>query len=91
MSKAVINKNAIGDYTPTAYPKLFVKVGHNGLLDIQKHDEDAANIVAILKECDEVTYVGYSETKSNYPNVIASFVDCKNGKRFYVINRQLEK
>lgn len=91
MSKAVINKNAIGDYTPTVYPKLFVKVGEKGLLDIQKHDEDAANIVAALRECDAVTYVGYSETKSNYPDVIASFVDCKNGKRFYVINRQIEK
>ena len=91
MAKATINKNALGDYTPTAYPKLFEKVGSEGLADIQKHDEDAAKIVSKLKECDEVVYAGYSETKSNYPESIASFVDCKNGKRFYVINRQLEK
>lgn len=91
MTKAIINKHAIGNYTSTAYPKLFAKFGNEGLLSIQKHDEDAANIVANLSECDEVTYVGYSETKSKYPDVIASFVDCKNGKRFYVINRQLEK
>lgn len=91
MAKVTINKNALGDYTPMAYPKLFEKVGHKGLIDIQKHDKDAAKIVSELKECDEVIYVGHSETKSNYPESIASFIDCKNGKRFYVINRQLEK
>lgn len=91
MTKAIISKDAIGNYTSTAYPKLFKKVGEKGLLRIQKHDEDAANIIANLDECDEVTYVGYSEVKSKYPDIIVSFVDCKNGKRFYVINRQLEK
>lgn len=91
MSKAHIDKDAIGNYTPSAYPELFKIVGLQGLQDIQKHDEDAANIVAAQTDCGEITYVGYSKIKSDYPKVIASFVDCKNGKRFYVVNRQIEK
>lgn len=89
MSK--INKYAMTEYTQSAYPKLHKKVGSAGLQAIQEHDQDAATIVAKLNECDEIIYVGYSEVKSNLPETIASFVDCKNGKRFYVINRQIEK
>ena len=86
-----INKHALGEYTESAYQKLHKKVGDSGLKAIQEHDQDSANIIAKLSECDEVVYVGYSEVKSNFPKTIASFVDCKNGKRFYVINRQVEK
>ena len=89
MSK--INKNALGEYTEGAYPKLHKEVGDAGLKAIQEHDRNAADIIAKLSECDEVIYVGYSVGKSNFPDTIASFVDCKNGKRFYVINRQVEK
>ena len=89
MSK--INKYAVTEYTENAYPKLHKKVGDVGLKAIQEHDRDSADIVAKLNECDEIIYVGYSEVKSNLPETIASFVDCKNGKRFYVINRQIEK
>lgn len=86
-----INKHAVTEYTKDLYPKLHKKVGDDGLKAIQEHDHDAAIIVAKLSECDEVMYVGYSESKSNLPEQIASFVDCKNGKRFYVINRKIEK
>ncbi len=86
-----INEYAVIKYTKDLYPKLHKKVGDAGLKVIQEHDYDAAIIVAELSECDEVMYVGYSEGKSNYPEQIASFVDCKNGKRFYVINRKIEK
>ena len=86
-----INKHALGEYTEGAYPKLHKEVGDAGLKAIQEHDRNAADIIAKLSECDEVIYVGYSVGKSNFPDTIASFVDCKNGKRFYVINRQVEK
>lgn len=89
MSK--INEYAIEKYTASGYPKLFDEVGAEGLTAIQKHDEDAAKIISELKECDEIIYVGYSSTLSKYPDTIASFVDCKNGNRFHVVNRQLRK
>lgn len=90
MKKALITVNAISDYTPAAYPMLFARYGDKGLKDIQKHDKDAASIIANLGRAD-VVYVGFSEGKSNYPDAIASFVDCENGERFYVINRKIQK
>jgi len=89
MSK--INKYALTEYTKDAYPKLHKKVGDAGLKAIQEHDRDAGEIIAKLDECDEIVYVGYSEAKSNFPETIASFVDCKNEKRFYVNNHLIEK
>ena len=91
MNNPKIDVNAIESYTPEAYPKLFKQVGAQGLVEIQKHDRDAAELVLKLPECDLVEYVGHSNTKSNYPDQIASFVDCKNGKRFYVVNRIVQK
>lgn len=87
MSNSKIDVNAIENYTSESYPQLFKQVGAQGLVEIQKHDKDSAELVSKLSECDLVEYVGHSNTKSNYPEQIASFVDCKNGKRFYVVNR----
>ena len=79
------------NYTSESCPQLFKQVGTQGLIEIQKHDRDSAELVSKLPECDLVEYVGHSNTKSNYPAQIASFVDCKNGKRFYVVNRIIQK
>ena len=91
MHNPKIDSNAIENYTSESYPQLFKQVGAQGLVEIQKHDRDAAELVSKLPECDLVEYVGHSNTKSNYPAQIASFVDCKNGKRFYVVNRIVQK
>lgn len=91
MSIDKIDSNAIGSYTKEAYPKLFEQVGINGLQKIQDHDELAAKLVAELNDCDQVIYVGFSNLKSDYPEKIASFVDCKNGKRFIVLNGIIQK
>lgn len=85
-----IDKNAYGVYTQTGYPKLYNAVGQAGLQDIAKHDVTASLVVAKRSDCDKVVYVGYSENKMNYPSKLASFVDCANGKRFYVINGVIE-
>lgn len=85
-----IHKNALENYTKEAYPKLHKIVGDDGLIAITSHDKCAAEIVSQLKECDQITYVGYSNNLSNYPEKIASFVDCKNGKRFFVVNKELQ-
>ena len=91
MNNSKIDKYAIENYTPETHPKLFKQVGLKGLIEIQQHDIDSADLVSKLPECDFVEYVGHSSTKSNYPGQIASFVDCKNGKRFYVVNRLIDK
>ena len=91
MHNPKIDSNAIENYTSESYPQLFKQVGTQGLIEIQKHDRDSAELVSKLPEWDLVEYVGHSNTKSNYPDQIASFVDCKNGKRFYVVNRIVQK
>ena len=73
-------------YTESGYPKLFKKIGLEGFKAIKKHDLDAAKIVRKLKECDSIIHVAYSELKSEYPEIITSFVRCKNGNTFYVTN-----
>ena len=91
MHNPKIDSNAIENYTSKSYHQLFKQVGAQGLVEIQKHDRDAAELVSKLPECDLVEYVGHSNTKSNYPDQISSFVDSKNGKRFYVVNRIVQK
>lgn len=82
-------KYSVANYTAEGYPKLHAQVGDAGLLEIQKHDALSAKIVLKLKH--KVAYVGYSESKSDFPKTIASFVRCKDGKIFYVINLELQK
>ena len=73
-------------YTESGYPKLFKKIGLEGFNIIKSHDLKAAKLVRKLKECDSIIHVAYSELKSEYPEIITSFVRCKNGNTFYVTN-----
>lgn len=82
MHNPKIDSNAIENYTSESYPQLFKQVGTQGLIEIQKHDRDSAELVSKLPECDLVEYVGHLNTKSNYPDQIASFVDCKMASDF---------
>lgn len=82
-------KFIVANYTPQGYPKLHAKVGDEGLSIIQEHDNTSAKIVSKLNH--KVAYVGYSESRSSLPETIASFVRCKDGKVFYVVNRELQK
>jgi len=46
MNNPKIDVNAIEIYTPELYPKLFKQVGVQGLAEIQKHDQDSAELVS---------------------------------------------
>ena len=73
-------------YAESGYPKLFKEIGLEGFKIIKSHDLKAAKLVRKLKECDSIIHVAYSELKSEYPEIITSFVRCKNGNTFYVTN-----
>ena len=73
-------------YTESGYTKLIKKIGLEGFKIIKRHDLKAAKLVRKLKECDSIIHVAYSELKSEYPEIITSFVRCKNGNTFYVTN-----
>ena len=63
MHNPKIDSNAIENYTSESCPQLFKQVGTQGLIEIQKHDRDSAELVSKLPECDLVEYVGHSNTK----------------------------
>jgi hypothetical protein len=86
-----IGLHAYAEYKKEDYPDLFDQVGEDGLKNIFQHDMDSAYKVAARDDCDRVEYSAYSKEMSNYPNKIVSFVDCKNGSRFYVSGEVIEK
>ncbi|ENV46181.1 hypothetical protein P255_02986 [Acinetobacter brisouii CIP 110357] len=81
-----IAKDACQKYTKIGFHNLHAKVGDAGLKAIYEHDLKAAKVVSKLTDCDQVFFVAYSESRSTYPNELVSFVDCTNGRRFYVQN-----
>ncbi|MHA3082126.1 hypothetical protein ACX1NX_02865 [Acinetobacter sp. ANC 5383] len=87
MSK--IAKDACQKYTKVGFPKLYAKIGDEGLKKIYDHDVNAAKLVSKQDKCDQVIFVAYSEAQSKYPDEIVSFVDCANGQRFYVKNGEI--
>ena len=94
LKKSAADKIAIGaysEYTKAGHPKLYEQVGDAGLEKIFKHDMHAAYLVAAREDCDRVEYSAYSQSASNYPDKIISFVDCQNGSRFYVSGETVEK
>jgi hypothetical protein len=88
---AIIMAGAYSNYTATAFPKLYDEVGEDGFKIIYEHDKKAAKMVSELNECDMVETSAYSPSMSIYPTKIVSFVDCKNGNRYYVSNDEISK
>lgn len=86
-----IDLKAYAEYKKEGFPRLYDEVGQSGLDILFKHDMDSAYKVAERDDCDRVMYSAYSKEMSNYPNKIVSFVDCKNGNRFYVSNGSVDK
>ncbi len=88
--EAKIDRDAYPVYTQSSYPTLYNQVGSAGLQKIYQHDVESALVVAKRSDCDRVVYVGYSQNKMNYPSKLVSFVDCANGKRFFVSHGVIE-
>lgn len=87
--KSKIDKDALANYSEFGYPKLFKQIGQQGFDGLTQHDKLAVNLVSKLKECEEIIHVAFSESRSNYPDFITTFIRCKSGKTFYVTNGQL--
>jgi len=71
------------------YPKTFAKWGADGVKTIDRLRKDAALFAAKSSECDTVDTSELSEQRSSPPNQIVVFVDCSNGKRFYLSESDL--
>lgn len=71
------------------YPKTFAKWGAEGVKKIDRLRKDAAVFAAKSTECDKVETSELSEQRSSPPSQIVVFVDCSNGKRFYLSDADL--
>lgn len=83
-SDSKIASHAIIPITQKSYPKLFAEWGAAGVKRINGLMPLAAQKVAASKECDKVDLVELSSSRSKPTKNAVFFVDCANGKRFYV-------
>ena len=89
MADAPIAPGAVSPMTKDAYPKTFSKWGAAGMKKINGLAQKAAEHAARSPECDRVDIVDLSDSRSVPGKSIVFFVDCANGKRFYVSDSDL--
>lgn len=79
-----IGPDAVQPYTQKAYPKFYAQWGQAGMKRVNELLPRAAEKAASSPECDRVELVELSGQRSVPGKSIVFFVDCKNGKRFYL-------
>lgn len=88
--KAAIDRNIYDPYTRKSYPKTFARWGDAGVGKINRYRIDAAELVSENRRCDLVEIAELSETRSEPPDRVVIFVDCRNGERFYLAGPDIE-
>lgn len=81
---AEIDPSVYDPYTRDQYPKTFKTWGSAGVKKINKVRIAAAKKAAASAECDKVDIAELSDVRSSPKKRIVIFVDCANGKRFYI-------
>lgn len=81
---AEVPPHAVMPYTAKSHPKATATWGAAALPGINRLRVAAAQKVAASKECDEVSIAELSNERSTKPAGWVVFVDCNNGKRFYL-------
>lgn len=85
-----ISEYAVSPITKKGYPKLYAEWGHTKIKEVNTLLPLAAEKVASSPECNKVELVELSVQRSSPRGDIVFFVDCANGKRFYVGKTELK-
>lgn len=85
-----ISEYAVSPITKKGYPKLYAEWGGTKIKEINALLPLAAEKVAASPECSKVELVELSGQRSSPRGDIVFFVDCANGKRFYVGKTELK-
>jgi hypothetical protein len=85
-----IAEYAVSPITQKGYPKLYAEWGAAKIKEVNGLQPLAAEKVSASSECDKVEIVGLSTQRSSPKGEIVFFVDCANGKRFYVSKTELK-
>lgn len=85
-----ISEHAVYPITKKGYPKLYAEWGAAKIKEVNALMPRAAEKVASSPECNQVELVELSGQRSSPKGDIVFFVDCANGKRFYVSKAELK-
>lgn len=85
-----ISEHAVYPITKKGYPKLYAEWGAAKIKEVNSLMPIAAEKVASSAECNKVDLVELSGQRSSPRGDIVFFVDCENGKRFYVSKAELK-
>lgn len=88
-SNPKIAPHAVKPFDQKNYPKLYAEWGPAGVKRINGLLPLAAQKAAASSECDKVDLVEVSSTRSSPGKNIVYFIDCVNGKRFYIDEGEL--
>lgn len=91
LSKKIKRKFSPLKYTPKSNPRTFKEWGEEQVNIINKLRSDAAKIVSQSNECDNVDLSELSDNRSVIKKKIVIFIDCENGKRFYMSDKQINE
>jgi hypothetical protein len=89
-SSSKIAPHAVKPFDQKNYPKLYAEWGVAGVKRINGLMPLAAQKAAASPECDKVDLVEVSSSRSSPGKKIVYFVDCVNGKRFYIEEGELQ-
>jgi len=85
-----ISEYAVNPITQKGYPKLYAEWGAAKIKEVNSLLPLAAEKIASSTECNKVDLVELSGQRSSPHGDIVFFVDCANGKRFYVSKAELK-
>lgn len=86
-----ISQYAFTKYDKQNYPRIYQQWGNDWISKLEAHERASAEKIANSDNaCDSVDYVGLSEEKSTPKKEIVVFVDCANGKRFFVSDKDIK-
>lgn len=87
-----ISEHAFTEYDKENYPKVYQKWGSDWIERLEAHERAAADKIANSDNaCDSISFIALSDAKSIPKQEIVVFVDCANGERFFVSDKDLNK
>lgn len=90
LSNPKISEYAVSPMDQKNYPRVYQSWGVSGVKKINSLMRSAAEKAAESPQCDKVDIVAFSEGRSIPKSKIVFFVDCINGKRFYIEDTDLK-
>lgn len=86
-----ISEHAFTKYDKVNYPKVYKQWGNDWIAKLEAHERAAADKIANSDNaCDSIEYIGLSEEKSTPKKEIVVFIDCANGERFFVSDKDIK-